>query len=438
MIQGAAIEGMTLDCRVADGVVAELADRLSPRPGERVVDAREALLLPGLVDHHVHLFAAAAAADSVDVGGPEGVAILASVAGAGWVRAIGAHVELTRDDLDLVVRDRPVRVQHRSGALWTLNSAALDLIAGGAHEGEHEPLTRVERRTGQLWRGDERVRSLLPPDETPDLDALGSRMARSGVTTVVDASPQLSGDGLDLLRQRLPQRVESLGPAGGQTPMKLVVADHELPSYDELTHRIESARGSGRAVAVHCVTRPALVLTLAALADVGSEPGDRIEHAAVCDAELAVRIASLDLTVVTQPSLVARHGARYWAESEPDDRDHLWPYATLLAAGVRVLCSSDAPYGDLDPWATVHAAASRLTESGAVLNPRERVAPEVALASMCEEPVLVGRPRRRIEVGATADLCLVEGSVSALALDPAAVTVRLTLIGGTVAYGDED
>src|SRR5439155_480481 len=45
-----------------------------------------------------------------------------------WLRAVGwaGHEhDLDRDVLDAVVPDRPVRVQHRSGALWVLNSAAL-------------------------------------------------------------------------------------------------------------------------------------------------------------------------------------------------------------------------------------------------------------------------------------------------------------------------
>jgi dihydroorotase len=44
------------DVRLADGRVAELADGLAPRPGEEVVDARGRLVVPGLIDLHVHVF----------------------------------------------------------------------------------------------------------------------------------------------------------------------------------------------------------------------------------------------------------------------------------------------------------------------------------------------------------------------------------------------
>ncbi|MBI4012169.1 MAG: amidohydrolase/deacetylase family metallohydrolase [Candidatus Rokubacteria bacterium] len=44
------------DVRLADGRVAEIGDGLAPRPGEEVVDARDRLVVPGLIDLHVHVF----------------------------------------------------------------------------------------------------------------------------------------------------------------------------------------------------------------------------------------------------------------------------------------------------------------------------------------------------------------------------------------------
>ena len=56
----------------------------------------------------------------------------APVGGDGWIRAVGYHEAvagpLDRDVLDGVSPPLPVRVQHRSGVLWTLNSAGLARI----------------------------------------------------------------------------------------------------------------------------------------------------------------------------------------------------------------------------------------------------------------------------------------------------------------------
>jgi dihydroorotase len=44
------------DVRLAGGTVAEIADGLAPAPGEEIIDARGLLVVPGLVDLHVHVF----------------------------------------------------------------------------------------------------------------------------------------------------------------------------------------------------------------------------------------------------------------------------------------------------------------------------------------------------------------------------------------------
>jgi len=89
------------------------------------IDGRGGALLPGLHDHHLHRRAMAAARVSVDV--RHGLDGLRLAPGSGWIRGIGGH-DLTRAQLDAVVSDRPVRVQHRSGHAWVLNTAGLTAL----------------------------------------------------------------------------------------------------------------------------------------------------------------------------------------------------------------------------------------------------------------------------------------------------------------------
>ena len=96
-------------------------------------------------------------------------------------------------------------------------------------------------------------------------------------------------------------------------PVKIVIADHLLPSFDDLAAWFRRAHGSGRPVAVHCVTRAALLLALAVWQEVGSVPGDRIEHASVTPPDVIAVMAQLSLTVVTQPAFVAARGDVYLA-----------------------------------------------------------------------------------------------------------------------------
>src|SRR5260370_25180028 len=159
--------GVLGDVRVRDAKIAEIGTALAGR-GEQVVDGEGGALLPGLHDHHCHLMATAAAADSVPCGPPE-VTTLAGLEAAlrsavqdcaanqgGWVRGVGyddaVAGPLDRTALDRLAADVPVRVQHRSGALWMLNTQALEAL--GIDRGPLHGLERgaSRRPTRPLWR----------------------------------------------------------------------------------------------------------------------------------------------------------------------------------------------------------------------------------------------------------------------------------------------
>jgi predicted amidohydrolase YtcJ len=436
-------DGRSVGVRLRGAHVAAVGPDLMPR-GEPVVDGEGGALLPGLHDHHVHLLATAAVGDSVNCG-PPAVLTWADLAAAlaraqprdGWIRGIGyddgSLGPLDRMALDFARADTPVRVQHRSGALWIVNSAGADAlqldaatVAGIERDGGGRP-------TGRLWRLDGWLRSRLGAAPMPDLAALSRRLANYGITGVTDATPDLEREVVDRLRGgAIAQRLLLLGEPDGRAPVKIVIADHALPGLDHLATRIERARP--RPVALHCVTRVALVLALSVLAEVGAVPGDRVEHAAVCPPELARRLAALGIAVVTQPSLIVRRGDEYLDRVEPDDVDALWPFASLLRAGVAVGCSSDAPYGDADPWATIAAARTRMAPSGRRVAPSERVSARVALNGFLSPPKRPGGSTRRVCPRAAADLVLLDRPLADALRQPSAEHVRMTLMGGMVAF----
>lgn len=417
--------GRLLDCVIADGVLATLGPDLTPDPpidAEHTIDARGGALLPGLADHHLHLLATAAVANSIDVSTLDALADAELPAGPGWLRIVGAHEQLSRVQVDAVLADRPVRVQHRSGALWTLNSAAVSALADG--------LTADERASGQLWRADQRLRSLLVATGSPstaDLPALGRELAGHGITHVSDASPELDDGALALLRTQLPQHVLTMTAAAGPGPVKIVVADHTVPDLDELIGLVRGAHDAGRPVAIHAVTAMALAICLAVWDAAGTHPGDRIEHAAVCDDAAAARIAELGVTVVTQPGIFARHGKRFLRDSPAAEGPHLWRVGGLIRAGVRVALSSDAPHAATDPWQMISAA------SGPAARSAERIDAAAALATLLSDPLDPAGPPRMLAAGNPADLCLLAqplGTALAEATLHGTATVRATFIAG--------
>jgi predicted amidohydrolase YtcJ len=203
LIHRAEIGGRQVNVRLRGDRIAAVAPHLDRASGEEVVDAGGGALLPGLVDEHLHLLALAAADGSVPCGPPgvrDGADLAAALAGApadaaGWVRGIG-YTESVAGHLDSAALDRlhagrPVRVQHRSGALWIVNGAAVKQLGlatadmpGIERAGDGSP-------TGRLWRADTWLRERLPLGPAPDMARLGSRLAALGITAVTDATPDL-------------------------------------------------------------------------------------------------------------------------------------------------------------------------------------------------------------------------------------------------------
>ena len=447
LIRGGEVDGRPADVRVTGGRVAAVAPGLPRTDGEEVLEAAGGAVLPGLEDAHLHLLAMAAAASSAHCGPPDvrdPAALAAALAAApadasGWVRGIG-YAGSVAGDLDAAALDRlhsarPVRVQHRSGALWTVNGLGADRLGLATADAAGIERGADGAPTGRVWRADDWLRSRLP-SSPPDLRAVGSRLAAFGITAVTDATPDLDGTALELLAGAvasgdLPHRLHVLGaplgaavPAGLTAgPYKIVLGDSGLPAFDDLVDRIRAAHAAGRAVAVHCVTREALVLLLVALRTAGGRAGDRVEHAAVVPAELIGDLRGL--RVVTQPGFLADRGDDYLRDVPAADHDDLYRCASLLHAGVPVSLSSDAPYGPLDPWAVLSAAVDRRTRSGAVVAPAERISPTEALAGY-----LGGR---RVVPGAAADLVVLDRPRAAQLAAPTAAAVRTVLVGGAQA-----
>lgn len=442
------LDGEIVDLRIRGGLVADIGI-FEAQPGEQVIQAHGGLLLPGLHDHHAHVAATAAALDSVPCGPPDvadaaGLAAALNVPGEGFLRGIGYHESVTgqlidRHWLDAVAPHRPVRVQHRTGRMWVLNSVALErVIATGL------PLPEgLDRRTGQLFDDDGFLRRALG-GMPPSFTAVGAAYARYGVTGVTEMSPG-NDDAVaahfaaEQARGALPQRVVLAGQLGLHTagPYKIHLHEAQLPEFYPLVEAIRAAHGQGRVAAAHCVTLAELVFTLAALREAGVMPGDRIEHASVTPDEQLRDMAALGLAVVVQPHFVAERGDEYVADIPPEDWPHLYRLRAFLEAGVAMAGGSDTPFGAADPWGSMAAAVSRRTRLGQALGVGEALTPEEALGLFLADPVELGRARR-IEIGAPADLCLLDRPWRQARQGLAAGLVKATFIGGRLVYNRID
>ena len=453
LLRDAEIDGVRrADIRVANAVIAEVAPGLSRMAGEEVIDCDGGAVLPGLCDHHLHLHAMAAATASVRCGPPQvrDAGALAAALGSarpdptGWIRGTGYFESVAGDldarALDRARADRPVRVQHRSGALWILNSAALaevgladgDLagpeVGRPGPEAGHPGVERdaAGRPTGRLWRADDWLRRRLgqghrEPRALPPLGAVGLQLRGFGITTVTDATPDLDPAAIASIsaairRGEVPPRVQLLGvPLGGSVPptpgltvgpYKIVLADSGMLTYPELAERVAAAHGEGRAVAVHCVTLEALVLLIAVLREVGTLRGDRVEHGGIVAREMVRELALLGLRVVTQPGFLTDRGDDFLDGLPAAEHGDLYRCGSLLRARVPLALSSDAPYGPVDPWKVMSAAVSRRTASGRVVGTGEGISAREALDAYLGAADDPGGAPRRVRAGKAADLVL--------------------------------
>ncbi|NLD77899.1 MAG: amidohydrolase family protein [Acidimicrobiales bacterium] len=460
VVTRAEVDGRVVDVAVESGAVAAVGPGLRTA-GMRVVDAAGGALISGLHDHHLHLLAMAAARSSVQLSGvgdphefDETIRSAHARLGPGeWLRAVGLddrHGTLDRHRLDRLAPGRPVRVQHRSGAAWVLSSVALSAVhtggGPGATQGASGPRDGTDPGDGWLHRVDDVAGW---PRDLPDLAPVGERLARLGVTGVTDATPFTDPSAAALLSGAhrsgaVPQRIVVTGAASmaavdvgaelEQGPVKVVVSDHELPGIDELVGSFRAARRSGRAVAVHCVTRVGLVLALTAWEEVGAAPGDRVEHGSVIPVELFEPLVALGLTVVTQPGFIADRGDRYLAEVEVDDVPHLYRCRSLLDAGIATAGSTDAPFGPDDPWLAIAAAVDRRAASGAVVGAAEAMDPAAALGLFLGALADPGGPPRRVEPGVPADLVLLDRGLRDVLANPRSDHVRATWVAGHPVY----
>ena len=443
----------------------------------RVVDCRGGVLLPGFIDPHVHLLAAAAMRRSVDCSPravrsirdiQERLAQAARDRSAGWVRATGYDETAlaegrhpTRWDLDAAVAERPVRLLHRSGHAAVLNSAALAL-AGISISSAEPPGGVIDRRTGDgeptglLIDMDAVIERSVPPLPFGELvlgmQALNAALLRAGVVAVQDLTHQNDADRLALLDRvwnaagvgpkRLPAATQPEVLGGG--PVKLMLAEAggiSRQQRDAAVRAVARAHAAGRQVAVHAVTELGVRTALDAIEQAlyrspRSDHRHRIEHAAVCPPDLAARAASLGVVVVSNPAFLFESGDRYRSTVPAGELPHLYAAGDLAAAGVVVAAASDTPVAPPSPLADVRSAIRRESRSGAALpgTPVDRatalamVTRNAAFAAFAEAEfgsIAPGRPGHLVLLDRRPD-------------HDQPPTLWWTMVGGTILYAAPD
>jgi predicted amidohydrolase YtcJ len=453
------INGRPIELRFNRQIEA-VAAQLEPAPGEEVIDACGGLLLPGLHDHHMHFLAYAASLDSVDCS-EETLADAATLLehlqqqlqarGGAPLRGIGYHEGegelISRQQLDEVSRQIPIRLQHRTGRLWIYNSAAIALLQASdyPHGAERDSKGTL---TGRFFHMDDWLQQHFPRSPL-NLSRASQKLAEYGITGLTDAGPDNDDSTRTMLATaqaggELLQRVVLMGrpelnfepsTALKPGPCKIYLKENALPDFDQLCAQIGEQHQRQRAVAFHCVTAAELHYALAALDTAGTSGFDRIEHASVCDDQAIAIAAALGVTVVSQPILLAERGDRYRQSVPSDEQPLLYRARSFLTAGVPFAGSSDAPFASANPWRGMAAAIQRTTPSGVEMGSAEKLSVKEALALYLGDPADPGRRQRTLDEGQPADLVLLKESLDEfIKAENRLPTVKATWIDGRQVY----
>jgi predicted amidohydrolase YtcJ len=464
-----------------------------------VVDLGGRTAIPGPVDAHCHLVSyGMQRLREADLRGARSLAeigerLRAHARGLGlrpgdgrWLLGRGFEQDLlaearwpTRQDLDAVAGEIPVRITRVCGHAVAANTAALkaagldpeDEAAGFPQgvlcEDRIAPIYRaIPAPTDAEWRkaaewacleaarvGFVGVHSLMAHER--EIRALVD-LRRDGLLPVrvrmqlpyallehATASGLRTGFGDDYLRIGA-VKLFSDGSLGARTAA-LHAPYSDDPSTDgeliyaaeELAARVRRVYETGFQVCVHAIGDRAMDVTLDAMeaAAAAYPPAfpPRIEHASLVNPAIVERMRRLGVGAAIQPQFAR---SDYWAPERlgPERARGCYAFRTLRDAGIPLAGSTDCPVEELDAMAAIGQAVSRPEWS-----PGEALPLEAALRTFSEGTYLIdGAPAGtgRLAPGEFADFVVLDQDPRAVpAAELERIPVAMTVVGGRVICG---
>ena len=460
-----------------------------------VIDCHGNTVLPGFIDPHFHLLAFAESLVTLNLGPRNQVRSIVdiqdkirqtmqTVPPGKWIRARGYHEfyltekrHPTRWDIDAVTTVHPVRMTHSTGQAHVLNSMALNLVnisrkTGDLPGGIIDRDIETGEPTGLLYGMGDYLAERIPPMDHDQIEhgikLASQKLTSLGITSIQDASVRNDSKRWDLLADwkergvlrprvsmilgyphfheygELAQRADGKGNQIHLGGVKIVV--HEttgrlIPSQPEINEMVFRIHQAGFQAVVHAIEERTVEAACSAVEyalqrSPRIDHRHRIEHCSVCPPELAKRIASLGIVVVTQPSFIFYHGERY-VRTVPDNQlPYLYPIHTLKGHGVRVAGSSDCPIASPNPFIGIYSAIFRISETGEWIVPKERITLTEALRMVTHDAAVAIREENikgSITIGKVADLVVLAGDLDKLPVDKIKdLEVSITILNGKI------
>jgi predicted amidohydrolase YtcJ len=454
-------------------------------------------ILPGFIDAHLHLVSYVKSFITLDLSPDKNVLSIADIQSSirncsqnrppgEWILASGYNEfylaekrHPNRWDLDQATSDHPVKFSHRSGHACVLNSLALK-IAGIRKETGDPDGGLIERDlssgepTGLLYEMADflagRIPGLAPAAFEQGLQPANHTLVSMGITGIQDASVRNDHDrwrlfsawkasaslqprvnmmlGYQAFKDNSYQNLTEYKDRNHLRPgaVKIILDDTTSrlhPSQDDLNAMVLKVHGAGMQVAIHAVEEKSIAAACTAVEYAldrmpRKDHRHRIEHCSVCPPSLARRIASLGITVVSQPPFIYFSGDRYLATVPDKQFAHLYPFRTLLSHGIKLAGSSDCPVVPPNPLTGMIAAVLRMSSNGRAVGGAEKISVRQALQMYTRQAAhaqFEEAAKGSITAGKLADLVVVNENPLQLSLDALKnLQVEMTMVGGKIVW----
>jgi predicted amidohydrolase YtcJ len=214
-------------------------------------------------------------------------------------------------------------------------------------------------------------------------------------------------------------------------------------SQEDLDDLIGQAHRQGFQCTVHAVGDRAIEQTLNAMDRAQREfPREglrhRIEHCGICPPDLRARVKAQRILPIMQPAFFWEFGDGYIANYGQPRADTMFPAKSLLAAGVPVVGSSDAPVTHYAPLFGIEQALTRATSDGQVCGPDERVDLTTAIRMHTINGAFASfeeRIKGSLEPGKLADLVVLGDDIARVPVkDLRHLPVAMTVVEGRVVH----
>jgi predicted amidohydrolase YtcJ len=217
----------------------------------------------------------------------------------------------------------------------------------------------------------------------------------------------------------------------------------KIQSRAELIEKVKRYDALGYQIAIHAQGDEGISDTLDAFeAALGPKSDNllrhRIEHAGCLYPGLLKRAVNMNIAASVQPVFLSELGDGYFEAFGPELAHQLYPFKSMLHAGMKIGGSSDCPVSNLDPRISLRDAVLRRTPSGEIIGPQETLTMEEAIRLYTQGSAYLSFDENRngsIEIGKRADFTV-------MAADPRRVSpeevpqiqISMTVVGGEIVY----